>query len=187
MTTAVFNPEYTILKRILTKLRTMAAENEFTASQDEGVWPVGPQQIIQWRTLEGSEQNQQNRLINIPIPAILVTQLPARGSAQEGVNCADDEAIGYVIQIVDGIAHPYSSQGPIRTYGDWMNRMRHAFVSDLTIFRQDFDPAKADPWLVKAKDRVPSDPQKLWSHDQQVAAFSLVVYVRHHYDIAGGI
>lgn len=182
MTTPVFNPEYTLTTRIINTLKAMAAEGEFTASAQESVWPVSPQQVFLFKTLEGSEQNQQNRIINLPLPAVLVTQMPAKGSAMEGVNCADDEAIPFVIQIADSIAHPSSSLTPTRTYTDWMNRIRHKFVSDLTIFRQDFDPAVADPWLVKARDRVPSDPQKLWSHDQQVAAFMLVVYVRHHYE-----
>ena len=184
MTTSVANPEWLVLNRTLTKIKQMAAEREFVPSIGEPVHSVGPLAVFGWRTLEGTEHNQQSRFIHLPNPCILITALAVRGAQHEGVNCADDEAIPIVIQIVDTIAHPMSSLA-LRTYGDWMNRMRHAMIADLTLFRQDFDPATADPFLTKARDRVPADPQKLWSHDQQVAAFSFVVYVRHHHTAAG--
>jgi len=179
MTTSVTNPEWLILNRCLTTLREMAADREFVRSASEMVASVKPAQIYQWRTLEGGDHNQQSGFVNIPTPSILVTVMPVRGGAG-GVNCADDEVVTVVIQIIDAATGSQISRGPIRTYGDWMNRIRHTFLDDLTIFRQDFDPAVADPYIVVPKDRVPADPQKLWYHEQQVAAFSFYVKVRHH-------
>lgn len=179
MATTVVSPEYLILYRTLRTLRAMAAEREFVRSASEAVRSVLPATVLQWRTLEGSDHNQQTGFVNLPKPCILVTCLPVRESTG-GVNCANDEIVTIVIQIVDDTGGSQISQQPIRTYMDWMNRIRHEILDNLLIFRQDFDPAIADPYLVHPKDRVPADPQKLWYHEQQVAAFSFFVKVRHH-------
>lgn len=180
MTTAVISPEYLILDRTILTLKNMAAEREFVRSADEAVRSVVPNTVLRWTTLEGSQQNQQNGFINVPKPAILVTSMPVKSAVEGGVACANDEIITIVIQIVDDSSGSRSSSGPYRTYVDWMNRIRHEILDNLTLFRADFDPAVADPYYTGPKDRVPADPQKLWRHSQSVAAFSFFVKVRHH-------
>ena len=178
MTTPVLNPEWLILSRTLTTLRSMASSNQFVRSGSDAVRRVTAQQIFSWRTLEGGDHNQQSGFVNLPMPCILVTVMPVKGGAG-GVSCADDEVITVVIQIVDNASGPQLSIGPVRTYGDWMNRIRHRLLQ-MALFHQDFDPTVADPYITIPRDRVPADPQKLWFHDQQVAAFSFSVKVRHH-------
>ncbi len=179
MATSVVNPEYLITHRTLTTLKTMAASREFVRSQDEAVRSVVPSAVLRWVTLEGGEHNQQTGFVNIPRPCILVTPMPVKESAG-GTSCAQDIVVTMVVQIVDDSASSRQSSGPYRTYTDWMNRIRHEILDDPTLFRQDFNPAIADPYGVWPKDRVPSDPQKLWRHSQQVAAFSFFVKVRQH-------
>lgn len=177
--TPVTNPEWLILDRTVKTLSEMAANGNFAASRGEAVFPVNPKAIIPWKSTSGHPHNNSDGFVNIIMPGILVTTLSVKGSTQ-GVNCADDEAIACVVQIVDVAAGPQASMHPIRTYGDWMNRIRHKVLSEMTLFKQDMDPAVADPYLVMAKDRLPVDPQRMTVHEQSVAMFSFVVYVRHH-------
>lgn len=179
MTLSVVNPEWLILNRTVLTLREMAIDGKFRKSADEAVFPVHPKAIIPWKTVQGHTHNQNDGYVNLNLPGILVSVSSIKGSTL-GVNCADDEPISIVIQIVDSANGPQASMGPMRTYGDWMNRIRHTILSDPTLFRQDMDPAIADPYVVYARDRVPSDPQKLWTHEQQVAVISFLVMVRHH-------
>jgi hypothetical protein len=180
MATEVMSPEFLILNRTLVTLKTMAANAEFTRSENEAVRSVKPSTILRWITLEGADQNQQGGFVNLPKPSILVTPMPVKSAIEGGVSCANDEVITIVIQIVDDSAGSRASSGPYRTYVDWMNRIRHTILDDPTLFRADFDPSIADPYYVGPKDRVPADPQKLWRHSQSVAAFSFFVKVRHH-------
>ena len=177
MATTTFSPEWTILDRTHKTLVNMAASGEFVRSTNEAVRSVGVKQVFKWRTLEGSDHNQQSGIVNMPFPCILVSIVPVKSSSSN--NCSDDELVTVAVQIVDDATGPAISQGPLRSYMDWMNRIRKAIIGNLTLFRQDFTPATADPYITVAKDRVPSDPQKLWSHEQQVAAFSFYVKVRH--------
>ena len=179
MATSVVSPEYLITHRTLTTLKTMAADREFVRSADEAVRTVVPSAVLRWITIEGGSHNQQAGYVNIPKPCILVTPLPTK-EGTGGVNCAQDEVVTMVIQIVDDSASSRQSSGPYRTYVDWMNRIRHEILDSATLFRQDFNAAIADPYGVWPKDRVPSDPQRLWRHSQQVSAFSFYVKVRHH-------
>jgi hypothetical protein len=176
----VVSPEYVILERTLTTLRTMAMEREFVRSGNEAVRSITANTVLRWRTLEGARHNNNDGVVNVPKPCLLVSMLPVRPVMEGGTNCAEDEVIIITIQIVDDTAGSRVSSGPYRTYIDWMNRIRHRIMETATLFRQDFDPAIADPYYVGAKDRVPSDPQKLWAHDQQVAVFAFFVKVRHH-------
>lgn len=182
MATDVVSPEHVILERTLTTLKTMAAEREFTRSANEAVRSIFPNTVLRWITLEGSQQNQQSGFVNVPKPSLLVTPMPVKSAQEGGVSCANDEIVTIVIQIVDDSAGSRASSGPYRTYVDWMNRIRHTILTNTQLFRQDFTAAVADPYYVGPKDRVPSDPQKLWRHDQAVAAFSFFVKVRHHRD-----
>lgn len=177
--TPVTNPEWLILDRTVKTLREMAANGNFAASRGEAVFPVHPKAIVPWKTVQGHTHNMSDGLVNMTTPCMLVTVTSVKGSTM-GVNCADDEPISIVIQIVDQTNGPQASMTAIRTYGDWMNRIRHTILGDLVLFRQDMDPAIADPYVVYARDRVPSDPQRLWTHEQQVAVFSFMVMVRHH-------
>lgn len=179
MATSVESPEWLIMNRTLITIRTMAAEREFVRSNGEAVRSVGPNQVRPWITQQGAKQNNNDGTVNIPLPAILVSPYPVKAAQSSGTNCAEDEMIQMVIQICDTAIMPAASRGPIRTYMDWMNRIRARIVDDLTIFRQDFDPAIADPFNCKSKDRVPADPDRLIIHDQKVAMFSFVVFVRH--------
>lgn len=179
MATNVVSPEWTILDRTIKELRKMAAEREFVRSGNEAVRSVVPSAVLRWITLEGGDQNQNNGFVNIPRPGMLVTSLPVKETAA-GVSCAHDIIVTIVIQIVDDSSSSRQSSGPVQTYMDWMNRVRHKILGSPMIFRQDFNPAIADPYGVWAKDRIPSDPQKLWRHSQQVAAFSFFVIVRQH-------
>lgn len=179
MTTAVVNPEWCIQNRTVLTLRAMAVEGEFRRSDVEPVMPVHPKAIIAWVTPQGHTQNASDGFVNINMPGMLVSTNSVKGSTQ-GVNCADDEYIGVMVQIVDNAVGPQASMTPLRTYGDWMNRIRHRILDNHTLFRQDMDPAIADPYVVFARDRVPSDPQRLLVHEQRVAVFTFVVAVRHH-------
>lgn len=179
MATTVVSPEYLITERTLTTLRAMAADRQFVRSYEEAVRSVVPAAVMRWITLEGGEQNQNNGFVNVPKPCILVTPLPVKESTS-GTSCAQDTVVTMVVQIVDDSASSRQSSGPYRTYVDWMNRIRHEILDSQTLFRQDFNAAIADPYGVWPKDRVPSDPQKLWRHSQQVAAFSFFVKVRQH-------
>jgi len=179
MATAVDSPEWLILSRTLATIKTMAAEREFVRSSGEAVRSIGPSQVRPWITPQGARYNSNDGTVNIPLPSILVSPYPVKGANSSGTNCADDEMVQMVIQICDTAIMPAASRGPIRTYMDWMNRIRSRILNDLTLFRQDFDPAVADPFAVKAKDRVPADPDRLTIHDQKVAVFSFVVFVRH--------
>jgi hypothetical protein len=187
MASKVSSPEWMILARTIKRLKKAAADREFVCSMNEPVLPLNPSSVLQWKTLEGSNHNQHDGFVNIPLPSILVTLMPVKPSLTAGVNCADDEQITIVLQLVDNTPMNLASMTPIRTHIDWMNRIRRIFLSETILFKQDFDPSIADPWQVRARDRVPSDPTKLWQHDQQVAAFSFVVFVRHHHDARGGI
>lgn len=180
MTTEVISPEHVILARTLTTLKTMAADREFIRSADESVRSIGPNMVLRWTTLEGASHNQQGGFVNVPKPCLLVTPMPVKSAIEGGVACANDEIVTIVIQVVDDSAGSRASSGPYRTYVDWMNRIRHTILDDLTLFRGDFDPAVADPYYTGPKDRVPADPQRLWRHSQTVAAFSFFVKVRHH-------
>lgn len=181
MATTVVSPERLIWERTLTTLRTMAGEREFTRSAGEVVRSVSPKAILRWITTEGAEHNQNVGFVNIPKPAILVTCLGIKEAAEGGVNCAQDIVVTIVIQIVDDSTGATQSQGPYATYMDWINRIRHRILGSQTIFRQDFaDPGVADPYGHWAKNRVPTDPQRLWRHSQQVAAFAFFVKVRQH-------
>lgn len=177
---AVVSPEYVILERTLTTLRTMAMEREFTRSGNEAVRSITANTVLRWRTLEGARHNQNDGVVNVPKPCLLVSLLPVRTGMEAGTNCAEDEVVWITIQIVDDTSGSRASSGPYRTYLDWMNRIRHELLETPMLFRQDFDPAIADPYYVGTKDRVPADPQKLWAHDQQVAVFAFFVKVRHH-------
>lgn len=185
MATAIYSPEWLILRRSLLRLKEMAASREFVSSHNEPVLPILPSSVLQWKTLEGSNHNQHDGFVNIPMPAALVTLMPVNPSLSPGVNCADDEQITVVIQLVDQTPMNLASMSPQRTHIDWMNRIRHVMLTEMTLFKQDFDSERADPWQVRARNRVPTDPDKLWRHDQQVAAFSFIVFVRHHHDAGG--
>lgn len=178
MTTPVSSPEWLIFNRTLQTVRDMASRKEFVRSEKEAVMSVRPAQVLPWKTLEGGDHNQQAGFVNLPVPAMLITPMTTRGGSK-GSNHSDDEIVTIVVQVVDSATGPTISQTPIRTYMDWMNRIRHTVLESPRLFRQDFNPAQADPYLCLAKDRVPSDPQRLWTHEQQVAAFSFLVKVRH--------
>lgn len=187
MAMTINSPEWLILSRTLKRLREAAAAREFVCSYNEPVLPLNPSSVLQWKTLEGSTHNVHDGFVNIPMPAMLVTLMPVKPSLTSGVTCADDEQITVVIQIVDNTPMNMASSTPLRTHIDWMNRIRHFILTEQRLFKQDFDPQIADPWQVRARNRVPADPDKLWRHDQQVAAFSFIVFVRHHFDAGGGI
>lgn len=179
MSTDVVSPEWLVFDRTMKTLKTMAAERQFVRSGNEAVRSVGPLQVRPWVTTQGAKMNDNDGTVNIPLPAILVSPVPVKAASSSGTNCAEDEVIQIAIQICDSTVMPAASRGPFRTYMDWMNRMRSRLVDDLTLFRQDFDPALSDPFLVRSKDRVPADPDRLLIHDQKVAMFSFVVFVRH--------
>jgi hypothetical protein len=179
MTDRIESPEWLIGDRVLKTLRQMAAENVFVASEGEAVFPIRPQSVLPWITMEGSDHNRQAGMVNLPMSAILVTTMPVDGGGR-GVNTAEDEVIVVVIQLTGPATGSRVSQRPIRTYSDWMNQIRRKMLGDPLLFRQDFDPSVADPYLVMSKRRIPADPQSLWHHEQRIAAFSFYVKVRHY-------
>jgi hypothetical protein len=176
----VVSPESVILERTLTTLKKMAARREFVRSRNEAVRSIVPNTVLRWRTLEGARHNSQDGVVNVPRPCMLLTLLNTKTAVEGGTNCAEDEVIWVTVQIVDDTNGSRISSGPYRTYSDWINRIRHEILETPTLFRQDFDPAIADPYYVGVKDRVPTDSQRLWTHDQQVAVFAFFVKVRHH-------
>lgn len=182
MADKVTSPEWVILERTVKELKKMAAERQFIRSGNEAVRSVFPSAVLRWITLEGGEQN--TNFMNIPKPCMLVTPMPVKESPT-GTACANDAIVTIVIQAVDDNSSSRQSSGPVQSYMDWMNRIRNQILGNPMIFRQDFNPAVADPYGVWAKDRIPADPQRFWRHQQAVSAFSFFVKVRQHRSAGG--
>ena len=173
------SPEFNIANRTLTILKTMAANNTFVASEGERVRPVKPEAIRIWKVVDGGNQlRASNGLQNLILPGIRISILPVESTIGAGLNCADDEVHRIAIQFLD--SSPYQTDGPIRTYTDWMVATRLAFTTVPNPFLQDADPAVYDPYVVHPLKRVPAEAQSLIRHEQQVAMFTFQVMVRNH-------
>jgi len=171
------NPEWNILNRTHKILLDMAAMKQFTAAQGERVRTVIPQAINIWNVAEAGRG--EFGLQDIIFPGILVSMLPVESTIGAGLSCADDEAHRIAIQIVDAVPH-LAQQGPIRTYGDWMNLIRMKFTAVPNPFLQDADPDVYDPFVVHPLKRLPAEAQSLIRHEHQVSMFTFQVMVRHH-------
>lgn len=172
------NPEWLILDRTYRIIRDMAAERLFCASQGERVRTVLPNAVSIWSIVEGGRTPEQG-LTNIIMPGILITALPVESTIGAGLNCADDEVHRIAIQIVDTVPHR-GHEGPIRTYGDWMNLIRLEMTAVPNPFLQDATATEYDPFVVHPLKRLPAEAQSLVRHEQQVAMFTFQVMVRHH-------
>lgn len=169
-------PEWNILNRTRLILESMAATRQFTASQGEVVRPVPPNAIRVWKAVE--QGRGENGIQNIALPAIRITSLPVESTIGAGLNCADDEVVRIAIQILD--VSNYDSSGPLRTYMDWMDRIRTELLAVPNPFLQDADVEVYDPFVVHIIKRLSAEAQSLVRHEQQVALFTFQVMVRHH-------
>lgn len=172
-------PEWNILNRSHLVLKEMAGNGLFTASVGELVRSVPPQAVVKWKVVEGAgDKRDGTGLRNLSLPAITVTTLGAKGTVGAGLNCADDEAVRVVIQILDHT--PFNADGPLKTYMDWMTAIRLKFTVVPNPFKQDADVNVYDPYVVHPLDRLPAEARSLVEHRDQVAIFSFLVMVRHH-------
>lgn len=173
------SPEWNILNRTHTIIRDMAAARLFTASSGDRVRMVVPQAVRIWKVIEGSQRNRTaDGMQNLILPGILVTKLAVDTTIGAGLNCAEDEVVRIVIQIVD--SSPHQHEGPIQTYDDWMNAIRRRFTTTPNPFLQDASPEDYDPFVVHPLKRLPSEAQSLVRHEQHVSMFTFQVMVRHH-------
>lgn len=173
------SPEWNILNRAHLVVREMAADKVFTAKSGELVRSVPPSAVHVWKVVEGTDSKRTSTgLANISLPCICVTHLAVDSTIGGGLNCADDEVIRIVIQILDH--NPRQSDRPLRTYDEWMAAIRLKFTAVPNPFKQDADVTVYDPWVVHPLKRLPAEAQSLVRHQDQVAMFSFQVMVRHH-------
>lgn len=174
-------PEWNILDRTVTIVKTLAAERSFTASQGERVRSVTPAAVKFVKVVEGGNQIRSSTGVsNIILPGILICSLPVESLLNAGLNCADDEAHRISIQIIDSSGGPQGNQRPLRTYMDWMDLIRTELLTIPNPFLQDADVEVYDPFVVHIIKRLPAEAQSLVRHDQQVAMLNFQVMVRHH-------
>ena len=172
------SPEYNIANRTMTILKTMAANNVFVPSEGARVRPIQPQ-AIRLRMVDGGTQlRPSNSSQDMILPGIRVSIFPVESTIGAGLNCADDEVHRIAIQFLDST--PYETEGPLRTYTDWMIATRLAFTTVPNPFLQDADPAVYDPYVVHPLKRVPAEVQSQLGHEKQVAIFTFQVMVRNH-------
>jgi hypothetical protein len=172
-------PEWNIFDRTHRVIREMAGNGVFVASEGELVRSIPPAGVLKWKVVEGAgDKRDETGLRNISLPAITVTSLGAKSTVGAGLNCADDEAVRIVVQILDHT--PFQYDGPMRTYMDWTKAIRLKFTAVPNPFQQDANVEVYDPYVVHPLDRLPAEAQSLVRQQDQVAIFSFLVMVRHH-------
>lgn len=170
------SPEVAIWTRTETVIKNLAAAGTFVASRGELIRRVDPIAVGTWRT--SSEKRGTHGVFGIALPSIRITLLGTDSQMGAGLNCADDEAVRIVVQVLDDA--PYSEPAPIVTYSDWMKAIRSAILTVPNPFQQDADVSVYDPYVVHVIRRLPAEEQSLVKHDQQVAMLVFQVMVRHH-------
>lgn len=173
------NPEGMILWRTHKLIQTLAEQQVFVAKHGEPIRPVSAEAVLIWRAIDGSSQRRNpDGIRNIVTPGILITLTAAETQMGAGLNCADDEAVRIVIQIVDS-SGPYHRED-LRTYGVWKNAIRAALTTTPNPFLQDAVVEDYDPFVVHILRRVPADAQSLVRNEQQVDVMAFQVMVRHN-------
>lgn len=177
MTTA--NPEGKILWRTHKLIQEMAEQGVFVAQEGEPVRTVSAEAVLIWRVIDGGSQRRSPEGVrNIVLPGILVTPVSVEGNPGSGLNCADDETVRIVIQIVDTTGPGHRED--LQTYGIWKNAIRAALTPVPNPFLQDSTVAVYDPFVVHILRRVPADAQSLVRNEQQVEIMAFQVMVRHN-------
>lgn len=173
------DPEGTILWRTHKIIQTMAEQQQFTAQFGEPVRSVSAEAVLIWRVVDGGSQRRSpDGVRNLVLPGILVIPTTVENQLGAGLNCADDEAVRIVIQIVDTSGPNHRED--LRTYGVWKNRIRKALTVHPNPFLQDATVEDYDPFVVHMLRRVPADAQSLVRNEQQVELLAFQVMVRHN-------
>lgn len=176
---ATDNPVGHIIRVTHTLIRTMAADRVFTAYEGEPVRQVVPEAVRVWRAIDGSNLNRsaERGLQSINMPGILITYVQTNTQPDGGLNCADDEAVRVIIQIIDSAPHQHED---IQTYSIWKNLIRKKLLEVPHPFLAGTDPNIFDPFTVTILSQAPADAQALIRNEQQVELLVFQVMVRHH-------
>lgn len=175
---AADNPVGHIIKVTKALIRTMAAQRKFVAYEGEAIRQVVPEAVRVWRAVDGSnlKRGDDGGLQSIVMPGILVTYVQTNTQPDGGLNCADDEAVRVIIQMVDSAAHQHED---VQTYSIWKNLIRKELLKTPHPFLANTDPAIFDPFTVTILTQAPADAKALM-HEQQVELLVFQVMVRHH-------
>jgi hypothetical protein len=174
------SPEWAIVDRTHKIVSDLAAARQFVSAPGENIRSVVPAAVRKMRIPEGGPGiRSSSGMVNTPMPGIFVVGLPVETFLGLGVNCADDEAHRVSVIIVDSVGR-HASPGAIRTYLDWMDKIREELLAIPNPFLQDAEPDDYDPFVVHVIRRLPAESQSLLQFEQQVAMLNFQVMVRHH-------
>lgn len=176
---AADNPVGHIISVTKSLVRTMAAQRVFVAYEGEAIRQVVPEAVRVWRVVDGSNLHRapERGLQSINMPGILITYVQSNTQPDGGLNCADDEAVRVIIQIVDSAAHQHEN---VQTYSIWKNLIRKELLKTPHPFLANTDPEIFDPFTVTILSQAPADAQALIRNEQQVELLVFQVMVRHH-------
>lgn len=168
------------MDRTRREIAAMAASKQFVASGGEAVRTVDPVCVFVWQVVEGDRgiRTDGDGTQNIPRPAIVISPVSVSSPPGQGLNCADDENVRVVVQILD--SQPGRAGQMFQTYGDWILLIRKVILTTPNPFLQDADVNIYDPFVVHQLQRVPAEAKSLLDHEQRVALFVFQVMVRHH-------